>query len=41
MTPAEFEVEKRILLNDLLSLRERAKKLEEDRPAAEKKNLIK
>ena len=41
LTPAEFEVEKRILLNDLLSLRERAKKLEEERPVAEKKNLVK
>ena len=41
MSSAEFEVEKWILLNDLLSLWERAKKLEEDWPVAEKKNILK
>lgn len=41
LSTAEFEVEKKILLNDLLSLRERARKLEEERPTIQKKNLIK
>jgi hypothetical protein len=41
LTVAEFEVEKSILLNDLLSLRQRALKLEEERPTLANKNFIK
>lgn len=41
MSNAEFQVEKSILLNDLLTLWDWAWKLEEERPTIEKKNALK
>jgi len=41
VTVAEFDVLKQIMLNDLLTLRKRAKALENERPLAEKKSFLK